>query len=45
MKQYQIYNDDCTKIMNDLISTNIKVDCVICDLPYYQVVKNDWDNV
>ena len=40
----QLYNDDCQKIINDLLTNNIKVDCVICDLPYFQVVKNNWDN-
>lgn len=39
-----LYNDDCIKVMDKMIANGIKVDCVICDLPYFQVVKNDWDN-
>lgn len=40
----KLYNGDCIEIMERLISEGIKVDCVICDLPYFQVVKNEWDN-
>lgn len=40
----RLYNGDCIEIMERLISEGIKVDCVICDLPYFQVVKNEWDN-
>jgi DNA modification methylase len=29
----QLFNDDCLKIMDQLISKNIKVDAVICDPP------------
>ena len=39
-----LYNDDCIKVMDKMVANGIKVDCVICDLPYFQVVKNDWDN-
>lgn len=30
----KLYNDDCIKIMHQLISENIKVDAIICDPPY-----------
>ena len=44
MNSYLLYNDDCLNVMYNLINQGIKVDCVICDLPYFKVVKNDWDN-
>lgn len=37
-------NGDCTIVLRDLYKQNIKVDAVITDIPYYQVVENDWDN-
>ena len=40
----QLYNDDCLKIMDTLIQQGIKVDSIITDIPYFQVVKNSWDN-
>ena len=39
-----IYQGDCVNIMNKLIQDGIKVDAVIADLPYFQVVEDDWDN-
>ena len=30
----ELYNDDCIKIMNQLISENKKIDAIICDPPY-----------
>ena len=33
-KSIKLYNDDCIKIMNELIDKNITVDCVVCDPPY-----------
>lgn len=39
-----IYNGDCVEIMQQLVAQNIKVDAVIADLPFYQVVNEDWDN-
>lgn len=35
---------DCNTEIQRLIDEGIKVDAVIADIPYYQVVKNDWDN-
>lgn len=31
---YTIYNDDCIKVMHQLITQGVKVDAVICDPPY-----------
>lgn len=38
-----IYNDDCIKIMKNLISENIKVNAIVCDPPY-NIKQADWDN-
>ncbi len=37
---YDIYNNDCLKTIEKLP----KIDCIIADLPYFQVVKDDFDN-
>ena len=48
MNDIKLYNDDCYnvlyngKLMFDLPENS--VDCVIVDLPYFKIVKNDWDN-
>lgn len=39
-----IYQGDCVDIMNKLIQDGIKVGAVIADLPYFQVVEDEWDN-
>ena len=39
-----IYNNDCLKQLEIFIKDKIMVDHVICDLPYFQVIKNDFDN-
>lgn len=39
-----LYNEDCLTQMLNLYKQSIKVDHIICDLPYFQVVKNDFDN-
>ena len=36
-----LYQGDCLEIMPNL---DIKVNAVISDIPYFQIVKNDWDN-
>ncbi len=41
---YTIYNDDCIKVMHQLITQGVKVDAVICDPPYGKTVLH-WDNV
>mgnify|MGYP003288607684 CR=1 FL=1 len=40
----KLYNGDCTEIMEQLISDAVQVDCIVVDLPYFQVVKNEFDN-
>lgn len=38
----KIYNGDCIEIMKSIPDKSI--DCVVCDFPYFRVVKNDFDN-
>jgi site-specific DNA-methyltransferase (adenine-specific) len=40
----KIYNNDCINILKDMVANNEIVDHVIVDLPYFQVVKNEFDN-
>ena len=41
----KLYNADCIEVLNDFaFNSDVKVDHVICDLPYFQVVKNSFDN-
>lgn len=40
----ELYNSDCVDKMMDLYNDHVQVDHVVCDLPYFQVVKNDFDN-
>ena len=40
----QLYNGDCIEIMNQLVEQGVKVDSIITDIPYFQIVKNGWDN-
>lgn len=42
--EINLYNDDCISKMLDMVNSNQKVDHIICDLPYFQVVKDDFDN-
>lgn len=44
MELSNFINGDCNKVLIDLCKQNIKVDAIIADIPYYQVVENDWDN-
>ena len=39
-----LYNDDCITVMQQLISEGVQVDCIVVDLPYFQVVKDEFDN-
>lgn len=41
-EKYQIYNDDCFKIMKQLIDGGVTVDAIICDPPYV-INYADWD--
>jgi len=38
----KVYNVDCLVGMKEIEDSSI--DHIICDLPYFQVLKNDWDN-
>ena len=38
----KIYHGDCLDIMKDI--PDKYVDHIICDLPFFQVVKDEWDN-
>ena len=39
-----IFLGDCVEIMQQLVAQNVRVDAIIADLPYFQVVEDDWDN-
>ena len=36
------YHGDCLEVMKDIPDNYI--DHIICDLPFFQIVKDDWDN-
>lgn len=38
----ELYHGDCLQVMDSLIEQGLKVDMILCDLPY-GVTKNDWD--
>ena len=38
----ELYHGNCLQVMDSLIEQGIKVDMILCDLPY-GVTKNDWD--
>ena len=40
----KLYNDDCITVMQQLIFEGVKVDCIVVDLPYFQIVKDEFDN-
>lgn len=42
MSGVKLYNKDCLGVLSAIPDES--VDCVICDLPYFGVVKNDFDN-
>lgn len=35
-KSIRLYNDDCLRVMGELIKKKIKVDCVITDPPHME---------
>lgn len=41
-ENYKIYNDDCFKIMEQLIDDGVTVDAIICDPPYV-INYAEWD--
>ena len=44
MSDIQLYQGDCLEVMDTLIQQGIKVDAIISDIPYFQIVKDNWDN-
>lgn len=42
MSNIKLYNGDCLEVMDTLIQQGVKVDAIICDLPY-QITSNKWD--
>lgn len=43
MSDIKLYNDDCIKIMKELIESGVKVNFAFADLPYNET-GNKWDN-
>lgn len=43
-KNYELYHGDCLAVMDEMISSNVSVDMVLCDLPY-GTTRNKWDSV
>lgn len=39
-----LYNEDCLKTFEKFNAEGILFDCIICDLPYFGVVDDDFDN-
>lgn len=39
-----LHNSDCIDILKNMVGNNVVVDHIICDLPYFQIVKDDFDN-
>ena len=42
MSNIELINADCIESMKDI--PNKSVDMIVCDLPYYKISKNSWDN-
>ena len=40
----KLYHNDCIDILKNIVDNNVIVDHIICDLPYFQVIKDDFDN-
>lgn len=43
MSNIELYWGDCLKIMDGLIADGVKVDAILCDLPY-GTTRNKWDS-
>ena len=41
---YKLYNDDCLEVMDRLIKEGVKVDMILCDLPYGTTWAK-WDKI
>ena len=44
MENIKLHKGDCLEIMDKLIAEGVKVDAIICDLPY-GTTQNKWDSV
>ena len=44
MEDVKLYKGDCLEVMDKLIVEGVKVDAIICDLPY-GTTQNKWDSV
>ena len=42
--RYKLYQGDCLEVMDILIKEGVKVNAIICDLPY-GTTQNEWDEV
>ena len=40
----KLYHNDCIDILKNMVDNNVIIDHIICDLPYFQVIKDDFDN-
>ena len=43
VEKNKVVNDDCINYMKKMKEENVKVDCIILDPPYFQVVNEKWD--
>ena len=43
VEKNKVVNDDCINYMKKMKEANVKVDCIILDPPYFQVVNEKWD--
>ena len=44
MSNIELYKGDCLEVMYTLIAMGVKVDMILCDLPY-GTTRNKWDSV
>lgn len=44
MSDIQLYKGDCLEVMDGLIAMGVKVDMILCDLPY-GTTRNKWDSL
>ena len=40
----KLCHNDCIDILKNMVDNNVVIDHIICDLPYFQVIKDDFDN-
>ena len=39
-----VFNEDCMQVMNGLITKGVKVDMILCDLPF-GTTASSWDKI